>query len=239
MEDAVFVWSGGKDSALALYRVLQRRTFRIKYLVTTFSVPQLRVTMHGVAKDFIEKQADSLGIPLWPVFIPEDTKMGTYETQMHVAYCQLKSEGITTAIFGDIFLKDLKLYRQQQLALANLKAYFPLWGEPTLNLVQEFINFNFKALLICVSDNRLGPSFIEKQIDQELLSALPAQVDPAGELGEYHSFVYAGPIYNNVIRFKTGDVILRDYAVNAATATNTQNYDTKFWFLDLLPATIG
>jgi len=237
MEDAVFVWSGGKDSALALYRVLQLKTYRIKYFVTTFSAPHYRVTMHGVAKEFIEMQADSLGIPLWPVFIPEDIKLGTYETQMHATYCQLKSIGITTAIFGDIFLKDLKLYRQQQLALANMETFFPLWGEPTLHLVQEFINLNFKALLICVSDYRLGPSFLAKQIDQEFLNALPIQVDPAGEQGEYHSFVYAGPIFNNVIPFKTGDVILRDFAVKAATATNTQNYDTKFWFLELLPAT--
>jgi len=237
MIDAVFLWSGGKDSALALYRVLQLPTYRIKYLVTTFSSAYQRVTMHGVAKELIEAQASSLGIPLWPVYIPEDVTRGTYETQMHQAFLQLKSAGVTTVIFGDIFLEDLKLYREQQLALVNLEAYFPLWGEPTTNLVQEFINLEFKALLVCVSDTRLGRAFLRRQIDKDFLPALPPEADPAGELGEYHSFVYAGPIFKESILFRKGEVLLHDYAVKASTEADIPNYDTKFWFLDLLLTT--
>jgi len=237
MKDAVFIWSGGKDSALALYRVLQHQTYCIRFLVTTFSIPHNRVSMHGVAKRLIEEQADSLGIPLWPVFIPEDTTLGTYETEMHHTFLQLKSAGITTAIFGDIYLEDLKLYREQQLALANLDVYFPLWGESTTDLVQEFINQKFKALLVCVSDSRLGSSFIGRQINQVFLRDLPIPADPAGEQGEYHSFVYAGPIFKRAISFKMGEVTFQDYAVNSSAEANALNYDTKFWFLDLLPAT--
>jgi len=235
MKDAVFIWSGGKDSALALYRVLRSGDYNLRYLVTTFSAAYQRVTMHGVPKELVEAQASSLGIPLWPIYIPDDAAL-TYETQMHQAFVQLKREGIQTAIFGDIHLEDLKLYREQQLALVNLEAYFPLWGELTNKLVQEFIDSGFKALLVCVSDARMGSSFIGREIDAAFMPALPPEADPAGEKGEYHSFVYAGPIFKKPISFSKGKVILRDYAANTTTEEDTLNYDSKFWFLDLMPA---
>lgn len=233
MLNAVFIWSGGKDSALALNRVLKDQKYHIKYLVTTFSAATERVSMHGVRKTLIEMQAKSIGIPLWPVYIPDDLTLGTYESQMQATYLQLKKEGIAIAIFGDIFLKDLKIYRQQQLALVDLSAYFPLWGESTAELVMECINLDFEAVLICVNATRLGHSFLGQKLDQQLVSFLPKEVDPAGENGEYHTFVYAGPIFKSRVAFQPGKESYIDLAANKGTTAS--NYDSIFFYLDLIP----
>jgi uncharacterized protein (TIGR00290 family) len=242
MEDAFFAWSGGKDSALALYRVLQQQQFRVKYLLTTVNESHQRVSMHGVRLTLLEQQALAIGIPLKIMWVPENPGMAEYEARMREILVSFKAEGITTGIFGDIFLADLRHYRENNLAQVGLKAAFPLWGENTTSLVQEFLQSGFKAQLVCVSDQRLGRSFAGRLLDTATLEAFPPGVDPGGENGEYHSFVYEGPIFSQPIDFRTGEIILRDYAVAAQTTSDCGTddpviLDTRFWFYDLIPVT--
>lgn len=240
MTDAYFAWSGGKDSALGLLRILKQQHYRVKYLLTTVNTAHNRVSMHGVRLELLENQAAALGIPLKIVWVPENPSMADYNALMQEAIRSLQAEGITTGIFGDIFLEDLRVYREEKLAQVGLQAIFPLWRDTTLNLVQEFLDVGFQAQLVCVSDQRLGRSFVGRSLDASLLRELPAGVDPAGENGEYHSFVFDGPIFTQPVKFKIGEIIMRDYAPakNKDTDCNTQNlpaFDTKFWFCDLLP----
>ncbi|GEO06508.1 hypothetical protein AAE02nite_41720 [Adhaeribacter aerolatus] len=240
MTDAFFAWSGGKDSALGLYRILQEPQYRVKYLLTTVNEAYQRVSMHGVRLALLEQQAQAIGIPLKIVWVPENTSMGEYEARMAEALQGFKIEGITTGIFGDIFLEDLRRYREEKLNQIGMQAYFPLWGANTTGLVQDFIASGFRAKLVCVSDQRLGRAFIGQDLDAALLQDLPAPVDPAGENGEYHSFVYDGPLFNNPVNFKPGEIIMRDYTPAAdkdaeCGTNNTPAYDTKFWFCDLIP----
>ncbi|MGV3589647.1 MAG: diphthine--ammonia ligase [Adhaeribacter sp.] len=240
MTDAFFAWSGGKDSALGLYRVLQQQQYRVKYLLTTVNEAHQRVSMHGVRLSLLEQQAHAIGIPLKIVWVPETPSMAEYETRMAETLKTFKEEGITTGIFGDIFLEDLRQYRQDKLSQVGLQTAFPLWGENTTELVQAFIQSGFRAKLVCVSDQRLGRSFIGRELDASLLQDLPPQVDPAGENGEYHSFVYDGPLFKAPVNFTTGEIRMRDYAPAADNdsecGTNTtQAFDSRFWFCDLIP----
>ncbi|KAA5548213.1 Dph6-related ATP pyrophosphatase [Adhaeribacter rhizoryzae] len=240
MKDAFFAWSGGKDSALGLYRVLQQQQYLVKYLLTTVNEAHQRVSMHGVRLSLLEQQAHAIGIPLKIVWVPETPSMAEYEALMAEAMLSFKAEGIAIGIFGDIFLEDLRQYREAKLNQVGLQTAFPLWGENTTYLVQTFIKSGFRAKLVCVSDQRLGRSFIGRALDASLLQDLPPQVDPAGENGEYHSFVYDGPIFKTPVSFTTGEIIMRDYAPatdkDAECGTNTtQAYDTRFWFCDLIP----
>ncbi|WP_034257267.1 diphthine--ammonia ligase [Adhaeribacter aquaticus] len=232
MENAFFVWSGGKDSALALQRVLDQKQYKVKYLLTTVNETFQRVSMHGVRVSLLEEQAQAIGIPLVKIFIPEQATMEDYNQRMETALLKMKGENINNAIFGDIFLEDLRHYREKQVAAIGLNAVFPLWQESTTKLIQEFITLGFKAKLVCVSDSRLGKDFIGREIDDQFLIDLPATVDACGENGEYHSFVYEAPFFKEPVSIKTGEIIFRDYA--AEGNDNPTNYDSKFWFLDLL-----
>ena len=240
MTDAFFAWSGGKDSALGLYRILKQKQYRVKYLLTTVNEAHHRISMHGVRLTLLEQQAQAIGIPLKIVWVPESPSMAEYEDRMAAAMVSFKAEGITTGIFGDIFLEDLRSYRENKLKQVGLQAVFPLWGGDTSKLVQEFIHSGFRALLVCVSDLRLGQAFAGRSLDANFLHDLPANVDPAGENGEYHSFIYDGPIFHQPVNFKTGEIIMRDYAPASSQNNSSDNfapqlYDTRFWFCDLIP----
>jgi uncharacterized protein (TIGR00290 family) len=199
----------------------------------------------------LEKQAQAIGIPLKIVWVPENPDMAIYATRMTEALLQFKAEGINLGIFGDIFLTDLKKYREAQMSQLGMKAVFPLWNENPLALVQEFVQLGFRAQLVCVSEKRLGKAFLNRTLDLDFLRSLPAGVDPAGENGEYHTFVYAGPLLSEPIKYNEGEIIYRDYA--AAQSANPENkieaeaekqsnqhtppaIDTEYWFADLLPA---
>lgn len=236
MENAFFVWSGGKDSALALHRVIVGKKYAVKYLLTTVNETLRRITMHGVRVALLEAQAQALGIPLIQVLMPENPDMAAYNQRMLEALTKLKIEGIETAIFGDIFLEDLRAYREKQMAGIGMKAIFPLWQENTTGLIHEFTELQFKAVLVCVSQARLGKSFIGREINAALLADLPPHVDPCGENGEYHSFVYDGPIFQRSVAFRKGEIIFRNYAVEAKDEYQIAPYDSEFWFLDLVPA---
>jgi uncharacterized protein (TIGR00290 family) len=239
---AIFNWSGGKDSALCLHRVLALGEFDVSCLLTSVNQAYQRVSMHGVRVELLEQQAASIGIPLVKLLTPETPDMDTYETLMRATLARLKRDGNQVCIFGDIFLEDLRQYREKKLAEISLGAAFPLWKIPTDQLVREFIDLGFKAVIVCVNDKFLDRSFIGRVIDDSLLIDLPANVDPCGENGEFHSFVYDGPLFKAPIEFKLGDVVYRKYG--AARQDGGSDHDSAtfdpfengFWYGDLVPA---
>jgi uncharacterized protein (TIGR00290 family) len=234
MKKAIFNWSGGKDSSLSQYYILQSKEYDIRYLVTSVNSKFNRISMHGVRQELLRRQAESLGLPLHMIMIPEMPTMEIYDNLMEQTLKKFKEEGIEYSIFGDIFLEDLKKYREEGLSRVEIKGVFPIWKIPSAKLVREFIDLGFKAVLVCVDEKILDRSFVGRPIDHALLKDLPANVDPCGENGEYHSFVYDGPIFHHPVAFDFGEVVHRDYA---ATTTDTKVH-TGFWYCDLIPKDI-
>ncbi len=225
---AIFNWSGGKDSALALYHLLNQNTdFDIKYLLTSVNQHYRRVSMHGVRIELLEQQATQIGIPLRMIELPETLSMDEYSNLMRNTLTKFQEEGINHAVFGDIFLEDLRVYREQQLAQVAMQAVFPLWGRPTKEILLEFIAKGFQAVVVCVNAKHLDKSFVGRLLDKSFLEDLPATVDPCGENGEYHSFVFDAPIFKNPIPFQKGEIVERKFADNAGV------FDTQFYYLDL------
>ena len=213
-QPAIFNWSGGKDSALALYKVRQQGQYHIQTLLTTVSEPYQRISMHGVRTELLDRQAAALGLPCRKLFLPEMPSMAAYETLMTSTMQELKSAGATASIFGDIFLEDLRQYRENKLAEMDLQAVFPLWGVPTTELIREFIGLGFKTITTCVSEKYLDRSFVGRVIDEDFLRDLPANVDPCGENGEFHTFVFDGPLFSQPIPFEKGEIVYRKYAAS-------------------------
>lgn len=238
---AAFNWSGGKDSALCLHRVLQSGQYTVVRLLTTVNDHYQRISMHGVRTALLEAQAASVGIPLTQIRLPEMPDMPTYESIMGEALAGMKRAGIEACIFGDIFLEDLRRYREQKLAEIGMEAVFPLWQIPTDQLVGEFINLGFKAVVVCVDDRYLDQSFAGREIDETFLRDLPSQVDPCGENGEFHSFVYDGPLFKAPVVFELGDLVHRHYTrsqqdrVEHPGQPDPDPFDTGFWYRDLVP----
>jgi uncharacterized protein (TIGR00290 family) len=227
---AIFNWSGGKDSSLSLYHLLQSQEYDIRYLITSVNSKFKRISMHGVRQELLRRQAESIGIPLHMVMVPEMPTMEIYNDLMEQTLKEFKQEGIDHSVFGDIFLEDLKKYREERLARVGMKGVFPIWKIPSQQLVREFIDLGFKAVLVCVDEKVLDRSFAGRPLDDALLKDLPSNVDPCGENGEYHSFVYDGPIFHHPIAFDLGEVVHRDYAAPSAPGTQT-----GFWYCDLIP----
>jgi uncharacterized protein (TIGR00290 family) len=199
----VFCWSGGKDSAMCLYDLLSSREYEVSYLLTTVNQTFERISIHGVRESLLQLQADALAIPLVKVYVQEGTNE-EYEQQMAKAFSKAKTEGITQVVYGDIFLEDLRKYREDQLSKLGMKAVFPLWQQKTDTLVKRFLALGFRSVVCCVSDSYLGETHVGAELDEHFFNALPAEVDPCGENGEYHSFCFAGPIFTKEIRFAKG-----------------------------------
>jgi uncharacterized protein (TIGR00290 family) len=231
MHKAIFNWSGGKDSSLALHKIIQQNDYDIQVLLTSVSQQYKRVSMHGVRVELLEAQAESIGIPLQKLWMPEAASMEEYNRIMADTMEQARDNEITRSIFGDIFLEDLKKYREDQLAKVNMKGVFPLWKLDTRMLLEEFIDLGFKAVLVCVNEKYLDKSFAGRMLDKDFLNDLPANVDPCGENGEYHSFVFDGPIFKKPINFQIGEVVHRTYPSASGPAVN---YDTGFYYCDLI-----
>lgn len=238
---ALFNWSSGKDSALALYKVLQDPEFEISCLLTSVNQEFQRVSMHGVRIELLEQQANSIGIPLEIMQIPEMPTMKVYESVMQLTLEKLKSQGLTHSIFGDIFLEDLRKYREEKLARMGFEAVFPLWQQPTSNLIQEFIDLGFKTIVVCVNERFLDKSFVGRIIDQDFINDLPNNVDVCGENGEFHTFTFDGPIFSKPIEFKIGEIVYRKYEKPEEDSSNkscdsaaTDAFDFGFWYCDLL-----
>jgi uncharacterized protein (TIGR00290 family) len=239
---SIFNWSGGKDSSLCLHHVLQEQKYKVEKLITTLSGDTRRVSMHGVREELLQQQAHSLGLPLQKIFLPQNADMQTYNELMEDSLRMLHQQGITHAIYGDINLEDLRIYREKQLEQVQMKAVFPLWNRPTAEVVKEFLQLGFKAVLVCVNERLLDASFAGRVLDEELLHDLPVGVDPAGENGEFHTFVFDGPIFREPIRYIVGERVRRTYAPTSAPDKDDAKqetksaYDSTFWFCDLLPA---
>lgn len=202
-------WSGGKDSALALW-ALRRDGREPAALVTTVTETYDRISMHGVRRTLLARQAEAAGIPLVEVLIPPACSNDVYEQRVEQAFASEPLAGIDTVAYGDLFLEDIRAYREERLAVVGRRGLFPIWGLNTARLAQQFIAAGFEATLICVDPRQLDPLFAGRGFDQRLLTDLPAAVDPCGENGEFHTFVHAGPILRTSISCTRGDIVDRD-----------------------------
>ena len=204
---AIFNWSGGKDSAFALYKILKDNIYEVEGLVTTISHQYKRISMHGVREALLDLQVESIGIPLEKLWLPDVASMEVYEEIMTKKMEDMKARQIEHAIYGDIFLEDLKKWREDQLAKLGIKGVFPLWKKNPRKLVNEFIDLGFKTIVVSVDTKYLDESFVGQVIDHDFLKRLPSYVDPCGENGEFHSFVYDGPGFSRAIAIKRGEIL--------------------------------
>ena len=219
-EKVIFSWSGGKDSAIALYEIQNSKNYEILTLLTTITEDYDRVSMHGLRRILLEQQAKSLGISLEKVSISKDASNEEYESKMKEALLRYKNAGVHSVVFGDIFLQDVRKYREENLSKIGMNGVFPIWRRNTTALAHTFIDLRFKAITICVDSNVVDKRFVARDFDKQFLSELPPTVDPCGENGEFHSFVYDGPIFRENILFKKGEIVLRD---------------NRFYYCDLIP----
>jgi uncharacterized protein (TIGR00290 family) len=219
-EKVIVCWSGGKDSSLALYRVLRDPRYDVVSLLTTCNAKFQRVSMHGVRVGLARRQAAEIGIPLDIIYLSEHPSNDEYEAQMRELLLRKKAQGLTGVVFGDIFLEDLRKWREANLAAIGLHGIFPLWRQDTSALIEEFWSLGFGSVVCCVSDAYFGEAAVGTLIDRQFVDALPSGVDPCGENGEFHSFAFKGPIFARPIPFIIGAKVYRE----------------RFWFCDLLEA---
>jgi uncharacterized protein (TIGR00290 family) len=219
----LFSWSGGKDSAMALHSLLRNLEFEVVALLTTVTEGFNRISMHGVRCQLLARQAESIGLPLEEVRIPPNCVNPVYETRMAESLLRFRNRGVLHVGFGDIFLEDLRVYREQKLMQANLSAVFPLWKVDTRELAERFINDKFRAVAACIDPKKVDRSFAGRELDPAFFRDLPPNVDPCGENGEFHTFVFDGPIFRRPIPIQIGPVVERD----------------SFVFCDLTPVTQG
>jgi uncharacterized protein (TIGR00290 family) len=210
MEKVLFCWSGGKDSAMALYELQKSRKYEIISLLTTITEGYDRVSLHGVRRALVRKQAQSLSLPLEEVFIPQDCPNQEYESRMRATLARFREAGVSLAAFGDVFLEEVRKYREDNLSRLDMKGLFPIWGRDTTELVPSFIALGFQAITTCVDAKVLDDDFVGRILNREFLASLHATVDPAGENGEFHSFVFDGPIFQEKIDYELGDKVCRD-----------------------------
>ncbi len=219
LEKIIFSWSGGKDSALALYQILQSGDYEVCALLTTLNESYDRICMHGVRQALLNAQSESIGIPLEKIYLTPSATNEEYDSKMRDELDRAKDRGITAVAFGDIFLEDLRQYRVERLSQAGMKGIFPIWKRPSSELALAFIRLGFKAVIACVDSQALDKSFAGREFDEKFLSDLPQAVDPCGENGEFHTFVYEGPLLQRPVVHKKGEVVFRD---------------NRFYFCDLL-----
>ena len=229
MKKAFMNWSGGKDSSLALYHTLKNNSLSIDYLLTNLSAEHNRISMHGVSFELLELQAESLKIPLETLKIVKDAAMEDYNRLVSNKMSFFTQQQIQDCVFGDIFLEDLKIYREKQLKPVGIIPHFPLWKRPTSDLIQEFFDLGFKAKVVSINAKLLDKSFAGRELDQSFINDLPEGVDVCGENGEFHSFVYDGPIFNTPIPVTVGEIVKKEYK-----STENKDWDSAFWFADLI-----
>ena len=223
MKRILLSWSSGKDSAWTLHVLRQQREYDIAGLLTTFNEAVDRVAMHAVRRELVERQAEATGLPLWNVPLPWPCSNEQYEMLMAETCARAVAAGIEGVAFGDLFLEDVRAYREKQMKDTGLQPIFPLWGQPTRGLANAMIASGLRAKLTCIDTHKLDASFVGREFDSDLLAALPDGVDPCGEKGEFHSFVYAGPMMTVDIPVSVGECVIRD----------------QFVFVDLNPATMA
>jgi uncharacterized protein (TIGR00290 family) len=211
MKERVLVgWSGGKDSAMTLYEITRMKDIEAAALLTTVTEGYDRISMHGVRRTLLVEQAQALGFPLHEIPLPQNCTNEIYEQRMQEALEKYKQEGIEAAAFGDLFLEDIRTYREERMSHIGMRCMFPVWGRPTRALAGQFIDLGFRAIIVCVDTNVLGRDFAGREYNRSFLKDLPAEVDPCGENGEFHSFVYDGPIFSQPVSVQRGEKVLRE-----------------------------
>jgi len=240
-ERVVFCWSGGKDSSLALYKILNDDRYEVVALLTTCNEHFQRVSMHGVRIGLARRQAAEIGLPLDVIFLSQYPSNDEYESKMAQYLESKKTEGVSAVVFGDIFLEDLRKWRESNLAKVGLRGIFPLWRQDTKALIREFLDLGFGSILCCVSDAYFGEPDVGRLIDQSFIDALPLDVDPCGENGEFHSFAFKGPVFAAPIPFTLGTKVYRPIRpsgnADSICPPPAQNRSPiGFWFCDLLEA---
>jgi uncharacterized protein (TIGR00290 family) len=220
-EKVIVSWSGGKDSALSLHEILKANSYEVLELLTTVTADYDRISTHGVRRVLLEHQARSLGFPLEVMLIPKGIADKGYEDALRRVLAKHLHRGVSTVIFGDIFLEDVRKYREQLLSKMGMKGVFPLWNRNTRELAHTFVDLGFKAVITVVDSTLLGRDFVGREFDEKFLSDLPASVDPCGENGEFHTFVYDGPIFHQTVKFTKGETVLRE---------------SRFHYRDLIPS---
>jgi uncharacterized protein (TIGR00290 family) len=209
-EPILFCWSGGKDSAMALHTLRQQHDVQIAALLTTVTEGYERISMHGVRRELLERQAQSIGLPLHEVRIPQQCGNPIYEARMEEALRVYREKGVRRVAFGDIYLEDLRAYREKNLARIGMTALFPIWKRDTRELIRSFHASRFRAVIVCVDSKVLDPRFAGRELDESVFRDLPPHADPCGENGEFHTFVFDGPIFQSPIHVRTGEVVSRD-----------------------------
>lgn len=232
MIKTVLNWSSGKDAALAYHMLQQGKRYEVTTLLTTVNEDATRIMMHGVREEMLNLQAERMDIPLVKVNLPASPDDSLYAAAMQKALDELKGEGIRSSAFGDIRLEDLRKYREGQLKQAEFEAVFPLWGIDSLELVQMIEQTGIEAVIVCVNEKYLGREFLGRKVDAALLADLPANVDPCGEYGEFHTYVYNAPYFSRPIAWRSGEIVHKVYThENVGTP-----WDKGFFFMDVLPA---
>ncbi len=226
MRKVVLSWSSGKDSALTLYYLKNFYQFDSIHLITTINTEYNRVFMHGLRKELLEMQLQALDIPYTIIPLSSQPSNEEYEGIMRNYSLHFKNQGFDFFAFGDIFLRDLREYREKNLKPLNIECVFPLWGKNTKEIIYEFINLGFEAIIISVNAEVVGEEFLGRKIDTDFLKDIPASVDPCGENGEFHTFCYNGPIFKNKIPFSLGEKVKREY--------QTKEKTYSYFFLDIV-----
>jgi len=229
-----FNWSTGKDASLALYKLQLDPEFVVDLLITSINAHYDRVSMHGLRRSLMEQQATAIGLTLKTIEFPEEPTMEFYTKKMVETINSLKQQGYTQTGFGDIFLEDLKTYKEQQLEPFGIQCQFPLWKQNTKKLLLELLDLGFRTIVTCVKAELLNKSFVGREIDQTFINDLPDTVDPCGENGEFHTFCFDGPIFKYPVPFEIGEKVYREYKRPKRDTSSTK--DMGFWFCDLLPS---
>jgi uncharacterized protein (TIGR00290 family) len=206
----ILSWSGGKDSALALHRLRRDTHYEVRGLLTSINRHYQRISMHGVRETLLNLQTDSLGLPLFKIQLSEHPSNEEYEEKLRAQLENFKTHGVRHVAFGDLFLEDIRRYREKNMSQLNMSCLFPLWHRPTDELALEFVALGYKAVLCCVDEYAVDAGFAGREYDETLLRELPAGVDPCGENGEFHTFVYAGPEFRRSVDFSRGTKVRRD-----------------------------
>ena len=227
-------WSGGKDSAFALYKVLLSGEFEVAHLHTVIDKSLKRVGLHGVREELIEKQAEHIGLPLEKIYLPASNEHDVYSDVMKEFYRHCSQTGVQGVVFGDLFLEDLKVFRLELIKPAMLEAYFPLWKLDTRLMAGDFINAGFRTIL-CSADSKFFSAGELSEFGQQFINTLPFSVDPCGENGEFHTFVFEGPLFKVPIAITKGEVVKKVYSYQKKTDNGKiEKLESAFWFQDLL-----